>query len=1228
MYRALDTTTDREVALKVLLRDRTDFSRFEREAEILATLGHPSIVAYVAHGLTDEGAPYLAMEWLEGLDLARRLARTDEPLTLHESLTIAARAAQGLAAVHALGIIHRDLKPGNLYLEGGRPESVRVIDFGVARAAASRMTTTGAVLGTPAYMSPEQARGIHDVSPRADVFALGCVLYECLTGVPPFAGANENATLAKLLTGHAPRASERRPDTPPMIDALLARMLAHDPADRFAEAGAVALTISSLLADPSATPAELLTRPQLARQVWGAHSLLAIEDASHETTGRATTAELTPAVLASVIALGGEIHRRERSRILGLFIADAPAESARRAARCALDVLGRAPHLRCSIRTSRGDVSAGSHARSDGPWTLNGAIVGETTLDAATADWLDGAYQIDVQGERRVLTGRPPQPRGEQLVGRVRELAILEGTLAEVIEERFARLVPVLGEAGVGKTRLLDELRRKLGGHETPPTVLRADGDRPTSASPFATIAQVVRAHLKDDPARALRPLGALDAMHLRELAGVPLDPTEDEALRTARLDAMLMADAVRSAWLALVGALLDEGPLVLLIDGLQLVDPASVRLLDAALLEYASEPLLVVASAREHEAASLLAIFRSGHPEALVLKPLRHASALKLVQAVNPELTPEAAGNVARRAAGNPLRLAEFARLGAQASPESALGAIEARLAHVEPEARRVLRAASTFGAWFPVGGVAAVLGGDDPARRRSVEAALRRCEEEHFVLPPAGVREVEGSLRAFSHALVQEAAYAMLGEDERRDAHARAGKWLETQPGADPSLVAWQFERAQESGDAFRWYEAAARVALRARDVDRTRRLLDKALACEPSGEGRARALLLRAETDFLRHEATEGELAATRALRIAAPGSHTWVTAAGMLIGAAGERGDGVHVERVAAMLQGQAPHEGAAPMHAVSLCRAATQLFRLDGLASPRSRARELMTAVERMDLAEPLVGAWLARLRAAFAVIEKQHETAITQQASAVRLFAAAGDVRSACQARVYQASLQVLAADFAGASAELDVAEPIAVRTGAELLESWASYVHGKVLALAHDPVVAHEHLVKVRSKLGAHPRMIAGTHVYSALAALRVGNAGWAETEARAAMATEGGARTRSVATALLARALVTKGEAEAALAQADAALRLLGVPGTLPENEAVIHLAATEASLACGREEEARQRARTALAGLGDVAKCFSTTARRERFLYGVDTHVQTLQLAARLGAGTIDP
>ena len=747
------------------------------------------------------------------------------------------------------------------------------------------------------------------------------------------------------------------------------------------------------------------------------------------------------------------------------------------------------------------------------------------------------------------------------------------------MEERLARLLPVVGEAGIGKTRLVSELVRRLGARELPPTVLRANGDRPTSTAPFAIVAQLVRAHLADDAGAALRPLGlgALDVTHLRELAGAGMSAAQEETLRGARLDAVRMADAVRSAWLALVGALLDGGPLVLVVDGLQLADPASVRLLDAALQQYASEPLLVVATARADEGASLLAIFRSGHPEPLTLKALHAPSALKLVRAVNPQLTPEAAKQVSRRAAGNPLRLAEFARLGAEASPASALGAVEARLAQVEPGARRVLRAASAFGAWFPVGGVAAVLGGDDPLRRREVEAALRRCEDEHFVLPRAGVREVEGSLRAFAHTLVQEAAYAMLTDEERRDAHARAGLWLEKQPGADPSLIAWQFERAQASADAFRWYEAAARVALRARDVERTRRLLGKALACAPPSEGRARALLLRAETDLLRHETTEGELAATSALRSAAPGSYTWVSAAGMLIGAAGERGDAVHVERMAEMLCAQAPHEAAVAMHAVSLCRAATQLFRLTDTTTTRPRARELMAAVERLEPTDPLALAWLARLRAAFATTDKRLEAAILEQSTAVRLFAAAGDVRGSCQARIYQAGIHVLAADFAGATIELDVAEPTAARTGAEFLATWASFARGKILALAHDPVLAHEHLATVRGQLAAHPRMIAGTHVYSALAALRTGHAGWAETEARSAIAASGGGRTRAVAMALLARALVMKGAPEAARAQADEALRLLGVPGSLAENEAVIHLAGAEASLALrarGRE------------------------------------------------------
>jgi serine/threonine protein kinase len=132
-------------------------ARFEREAQLLSELSHPGLVRYVAHGVAPSGERYLVMEWLEGEDLARRIQRSR--LSIDEALLLATRVAEALAAVHARGVVHRDLKPSNIFLVGASLESVKILDFGVARFGSVAATTqTGTVLGTPGYMAPEQAR--------------------------------------------------------------------------------------------------------------------------------------------------------------------------------------------------------------------------------------------------------------------------------------------------------------------------------------------------------------------------------------------------------------------------------------------------------------------------------------------------------------------------------------------------------------------------------------------------------------------------------------------------------------------------------------------------------------------------------------------------------------------------------------------------------------------------------------------------------------------------------------------------------------------------------------------------------------------------------------------------------------------------------------------------------------------------------------------------------------
>ncbi len=250
VYRCHDTATTRTVALKVLLLDApAHLTRFTREAELLLAISHPAVVGYVAHGRTDEGQHYLAMEWLQGVDLCTRL-EAEGALSIDGTLALGARVAGALGAAHAHGVVHRDLKPSNLLLPGGDLAQAKLLDFGVARQWQARgPTVAGAVLGTPSYMAPEQARGAADVDARADVFSLGCVLFECLTGQPPFVGDHPIAVLSKVLFDEAPRVSERRHDVPAALDELVARMLSKSPAERPADGAAVAAALAQITFD-------------------------------------------------------------------------------------------------------------------------------------------------------------------------------------------------------------------------------------------------------------------------------------------------------------------------------------------------------------------------------------------------------------------------------------------------------------------------------------------------------------------------------------------------------------------------------------------------------------------------------------------------------------------------------------------------------------------------------------------------------------------------------------------------------------------------------------------------------------------------------------------------------------------------------------------------------------------------------------------------------------------
>lgn len=239
VYRAIDQTTGAVVALKVLRKtDLASTRRFANEIKALERLSDPAIVRYVAHGILDDGEPYLAMEWIDGVSLSERL--TSGPLTIPEVLTLGTRVASALRAAHELSVIHRDIKPGNILLPGGAIDRAKVADFGLSRfLGAPHVTTTGLGLGTPGYSAPEQVRGVDDIDGRADLFSLGCVLFRCLTNAEAFGGAEALTVIAKLVLEEPPRAKALRGDVPPDLDELIARLLAKDREQRPASAEAV-----------------------------------------------------------------------------------------------------------------------------------------------------------------------------------------------------------------------------------------------------------------------------------------------------------------------------------------------------------------------------------------------------------------------------------------------------------------------------------------------------------------------------------------------------------------------------------------------------------------------------------------------------------------------------------------------------------------------------------------------------------------------------------------------------------------------------------------------------------------------------------------------------------------------------------------------------------------------------------------------------------------------------
>jgi len=947
VYRATDRSTGEAVAVKVLRSPRGNHEqRFLREASLLADLHHTAIVRHIGHGRTAAGELYLAMEWLDGEDLGHRLARG--PMSPEQAVTLLGRIAGGLALLHDRGGVHRDLKPSNIYLAGGEVEQAVILDFGIARAAAAlAVTNTGVMIGTPGYTAPEQVRGSRDVDARADVFALGCVLYECLAGSPAFAGEHIMAVLARVLLDEPPRLADAAPATPPALDALVGAMLDKDPTRRPAHARELVHLLDELELDradsgpPTPKPPTLGTDEQrfmslvVAAELEGAAgahiaalpTLDGASDSSADDHTLAPDASTLGERLSDVVQRhGGRLERLADGAwvvVAAHRSAGGPAtDQAALASRCALALRATLPGARVAIASGRG-VSAGRMPVGeviDRALALLGpAVPGEVVSDSLTAGLIGNRFEVERDGDslvvrrqrneldsdRRVLGRVPPY------VGRDRELSMLLALFEECAGEPTARAAMIRAPAGFGKSRLVRQLHHRLTMRGAGFTWLYARGDPMRVGAPFALAAQLIRraagiiegepleerrAKLMDRTRRVPAPEQARVRAFLGELCDAP-SADQDAQLATARRDAAVMGDQLRRAWDDWLAAEAAEGPVVLVLDDLHLGDLPTTKLVDSSLRNLRELPLLVLALARPEVDALLPGLWAQRPLTELKLPELSRKASSRLVRdLLGDAATDEGVDRLVAQAGGNAFYIEELCRVAAeepaQALPGTVLAMAQARLSMLGTGARRVLRAAAVFGDIFPAAGVVALSTGaarggpSGGGSGRAVDDCNHLLEElcNGEVIESRPASRYHGEREfAFRHSLLREAAYATLTEADRALGHRLAAEWFEAGAHRDAVLIAEHWLRGGMPERAVSGFLAAAREALEGNDLDAVLERVERGLNAGASGEELGELLWLRAEAHRWRADYVASAESAALALAALPAGRPMWWAAA---------------------------------------------------------------------------------------------------------------------------------------------------------------------------------------------------------------------------------------------------------------------------------------------------------------------------------------------------------
>jgi tetratricopeptide (TPR) repeat protein len=1230
VLRARDEHTGGQVAVK-LYPAAESVERFEREAEVLAELDHPAIVRYVAHGGLDGGGRWLATEWIEGETLADKLARG--PLALGEAMELGRVVAGALAAAHGRGLVHADVKPANLFLAqtpDGRIDA-RLLDFGVVALAdrgVRNRTSVGALVGTPAYMAPEQVRGAEELDPRTDVWGLGCVLYEAIGGRPAFGGEHLQALFAKILFEDPPALRERRPAVPIEIEALVGSMLAKDPGMRPPRMDNVREALERL----APTLVDVPLGPPPAQLTRGEQRLYSVVMVGALADGDRLRALLSP--------FGGRVEQlADGSAVWMVSGAPVATDLAGIAARAAAAIRADFPDVPVALATGRGEGGSSEREASVGEVLDRAAALlraGPVRMDGVTAGLLDTQFVVEPEGDGailrsveqgeavRTLLGQPTP-----CVGRERELSRIESFYLDAAEGGRATVVLVTAPAGTGKSRLRGELVRRLMSRPRPPQIWLGRGDPIKAGSPFGLLAPALRKTagiLDGEPldvrreklrARVRRRVAAAEAKRvaafLGDVAGVPMPPDEHPELAAARGDAMVIGDQMVRAWQDLVAAETTDQPLILLFDDLQWGDLPTVRLVDGALRALRERPLFVLAFARPEVQTQFPHLWAGRSLVTMELAELSRRAAGELVtHALGARATPEVVGRVVDLAGGNAFFLEELIRSVAQAEalPETVLAMVQTRLERLDPEARRLVRAASIFGQSFWTGGLAELLGSSS-----GLGARLDALAAAEILTPRAGSRFPGEREYQFRYALVREAAHAMLTPADAELGHRLAGTWLEAKGESDAAVLAAHFERGGLSERAVVWYRRAAEQALEGNDLAGALANARRGIGCGASDEyGALRQI--EAEAHAWRGEHAEAVSSAVEAMRWLPEGADAWYHACFYLADSASRLGEIDRLEQIADRLIAL---EGPdlTPRRAIALARTAHQLILAGRL--PRATPLLEMAAPAAERFASLPAAAYVADAFAVHALFVGDLGAYLYGKEAVVATFAAAGQARMACIQRCRLGFACQEIGDYARAVTELRAAEKEALRL--DLPQPLALARHNLGLALAREGFLEEAMAAEkdaVASYLAQGDRRLeAASRIYVGLIHQIGGDLVSAEESMREALAVvKQGTPIWGLVHAMIARIHITQGLVAQAVDEAKVAIDMLAQQGGIDEGESLIRLAWAEALEAAGHVAQAREAFAAAKARLLERAGRISDPELRRCFLEQVPENAKTLK------------